>query len=285
MPETLEHRAIPTVRLFECEHPGADADVSRWGGNLTPMPLSAFERSWMSSLVMLMQEREALNVCLQRLESQLIELKSKMDPTTRIGLEGLFFALAMLQATRPATDSDDFTAKNMCASALGNFRDIQVALVLEACMGLDAPEDCPWRNPDLLCAAIAHRDLKVSEDERSLHKLALDASECRLYRELGRMWRDQETLFNAISRLSFFRDAFGLGLGMDPDLIAGLWLALDALVLLYAARPAATKFEARQKSAIVTDHHCRGSDHVGAVLAALLHADCVALNLKPCDLA
>lgn len=256
-------------------------------GILTNLPISAPERLVFGTLGVMIRDRDALLVGCTRLEILARHLATAEDVTIRVGAALAFAALAMVHGTRPALDVDDYLAKGEHASVQHDCRKVRTSLALRACMSLDVPADSPWANPGLREAHLRFLSEDLAESGAASPAYEPDAEELRLFKALGRMWEDRDGFRNAIARLSFFRDVFGpgLGLGLNPDLIKGLSLSVDALMLLYAARPSTMRVEVLEKRVVLNAHMRRGGDYVGAVLAALLEADCIALGLEVEDLA
>lgn len=115
--------------------------------------------------------------------------------------------------------------------------------------------------------------------------MPLSDNERHAFRALASTMRHRSSLPNAIRRLAFIRDAHGLGLAigmdMDTDVVDGVRLALQALVLLDAVRPPTDRADARAKRERLGRHLSLGVGHHASVLRHCLAGDARARRPRP----
>lgn len=116
----------------------------------------------------------------------------------------------------------------------------------------------------------------------SLRVRPLSLLELMVLRLISRLQSDADALVRSVLRLRFLRSSIGSSFGWRAE--RGLALAEAAVLLLLAARPAATAEEVRRKGVIIRDF--LGEDPHGnadAMLAAAVEADLSRLGLIVSD--
>ena len=103
--------------------------------------------------------------------------------------------------------------------------------------------------------------------------MPISAQEREGLRALGRAVRAPRGFADAIRRYGFYADACGCGVGMDPDLVAGLRAALGALVLLDGARPATCPDARRAKVGRLSRYQALAAGNFPAMLSAAFAED------------
>lgn len=243
----------------------------RWIDGLAPPHLDPLERVVARSIALLAEDDGGLIAVIRRLRAWLDHPGPRLDPLVRDGIDCAHAGLTLLHATRRAKTSLDLAFMHECASAFRGRRDLLASPTISLCIDLDlAGSPCRRSGPG--------HSFRVAG--RGREPLACPSS-TRLFGRLGRLWRDREALARAVARYRSVREAYGLGVGLDPDVVAGVGHASDILVLLLAIRPATTAAEGRAKAVTIAEHPHRRADHVGAVLDMCLEHDRAVLRATP----